>query len=164
MFTFVAATILTLVFLTSFEPTRMYSPVSSTLNSLACVANGSSPTSSRKSVPLLAAPKYPSRSPIAPVKAPFSCPNSSLSIVPSGMLPQFMAKNLLCLRAELSCIILGITSLPTPLSPTINTDKSIGATCMAIWSALLRAGEFPTTPYLNFIFCKMSLSMLYLLV
>ena len=38
-----------------------------------------------------ASPKYPFRSPIAPVNAPFSCPNSSESIVPSGMAPQLTA-------------------------------------------------------------------------
>ena len=44
------------------------------------MARGSSPTSSRKSVPLFATPKYPSRSSSAPVKEPFLCPNNSESI------------------------------------------------------------------------------------
>lgn len=33
-------------------------------------------------------------------EGPFSCPNNSESIVPSGMAPQFTAIYLLCLRAE----------------------------------------------------------------
>ena len=70
MFTLVAATMRTSVFLISVPPTRMYSPVSSTRSGLACVCIGSSPTSSRKMVPLLAIPKYPSLSPMAPVKDP----------------------------------------------------------------------------------------------
>ena len=68
----VAATIRTSVFLTSVPPTRIYSPVSRTRSRRACVASGSSPTSSRNSVPLFAMPKYPSPSSMAPVYAPFS--------------------------------------------------------------------------------------------
>ena len=34
-----------------------------------------------------------------PMKAPFTCPNNSESIVPSGIAPQFTAMYLLCLRA-----------------------------------------------------------------
>ena len=66
------------------------------------MAKGSSPTSSRKIVPLFAIPKYPSLSPIAPVNEPFSCPKSSLSIVPSGIDPQLIAKYFSRLRGELS--------------------------------------------------------------
>ena len=51
MFTLVAATILTSVFSALDEPTLMNSPVSKTRNKRTCVANGSSPTSSRKMVP-----------------------------------------------------------------------------------------------------------------
>ena len=45
-------------------------------NSLGCSSSGISPTSSRNTTPPLAARKTPSDSPVAPVKAPFSCPKS----------------------------------------------------------------------------------------
>ena len=50
-----------------------------------------SPTSSRKIVPPSARSKAPARSSTAPVKAPRSWPNSSLSIMPSGRAAQFTA-------------------------------------------------------------------------
>ena len=146
MLTLVAATIRTSVLRTSLDPTRMYSPVSSTRNNLACVCKGSSPTSSKKSVPPFAAAKYPSRCSTAPVKAPFSWPNNSESIVPSGMAPQFTAKYFLFLRKLWSWIIRGKDSFPTPFSPTTNTDKSTGAIFRAISIARLSASQFPTMP------------------
>ena len=52
-----------------------------------------SPTSSRKMVPPLHCSNLPMRRRSAPVKAPFSWPNSSLSSRLSGMAAQFMARN-----------------------------------------------------------------------
>src|SRR5579871_62067 len=49
-------------------------------SSLACVAAGISPISSSSSVPFCATSKHPARRSEAPVKEPFSWPNSSLSI------------------------------------------------------------------------------------
>ena len=49
---------------------------------------GNSPISSRKSVPPSASSKRPMRSWIAPVKAPFSCPKSSLSRSVAGSAAQ----------------------------------------------------------------------------
>jgi hypothetical protein len=46
---------------------------------LICIAGVVSPISSKKMVPPPAASKRPIRRSTAPVKAPFSCPNSSLS-------------------------------------------------------------------------------------
>ena len=89
--TFVAATILTFVFSTFEEPTLINSPLSRTLRSLTCVARGSSPTSSKKIVPPSATSKYPLLLAVAPVNAPFSWPNNSESIVPSGIAPQLTA-------------------------------------------------------------------------
>ncbi|KFE58476.1 hypothetical protein DB31_6275 [Hyalangium minutum] len=63
-------------------PTGFTSPLSSTRSSLACTSSGISPTSSRKRVPPCAASKAPVRRVSAPVKAPFSWPNSSLSSTP----------------------------------------------------------------------------------
>ena len=54
--------------------------------------------SSRKSVPPSASSIFPPRLWTAPVKAPFSYPNSSLSSNVSGKAPQLMATNCLFLR------------------------------------------------------------------
>src|SRR5467141_1813621 len=51
----------------------------STRSSLACVSSAMSPISSRNRVPPSAASNLPSRRATAPVNAPFSWPNSSLS-------------------------------------------------------------------------------------
>ena len=53
------------------------------------MSSGSSPTSSRKIVPRSASSKRPMRRSSAPVNAPLTCPNSSLSISPAEMAPQF---------------------------------------------------------------------------
>ena len=60
-------------------PTRSNRRSWSTRSSLACMASGISPTSSRKIVPPWASSNRPLRWPTALVKAPFSWPNSSLS-------------------------------------------------------------------------------------
>ena len=100
IFTFVAATILTSVLITFEAPTLINSPVSRTLSSRTCVCNGNSATSSKKIVPPFATSKYPFRESFAPVKDPFSCPNNSESIVPSGIAPQFTAIKVPCFRVE----------------------------------------------------------------
>ena len=74
-------------------PTRMNSRSSSTRRSLTCVDGGISPISSRKSVPPSASSNRPSRRSAAPVKAPFSWPNNSLSSSVSGSAPTFTAMN-----------------------------------------------------------------------
>ena len=61
----------------------------------------------------------------APVKAPLTCPNSSLSSRFSGMAPQLMATN------GPSCAELrrwssrAISSLPVPVSPVTSTEMSV---------------------------------------
>ncbi len=144
--TFVAATILTFVRRTSEEPTLRYWPLSSTRSSRACVVSGNSATSSRKIVPPSASSKYPLRESTAPVKAPFSWPKSSESMVPSGMAPQFTAIYFPCLRELKAWMICGKNSLPVPLSPHTSTDRSIGATLTALSRAAVRAGALPTIP------------------
>ena len=67
-------------------------------SSLACVGRGISPISSSNSVPCCASSKQPARRSEAPVKEPFSCPNSSLSISVSGSAAQLMAMNGPCRR------------------------------------------------------------------
>ena len=81
---------------------------------------------------------------MAPVNDPFSCPKSSESIVPSGMEPQLMAKYFSRLRGELSWMTRGMISFPTPLSPMMSTDRSVGATCKATSKALFNPGLLPT--------------------
>ena len=66
----VAATTLTSHRRLTALPTGAYSPVCSTRNSLACRASDMSATSSRNSVPPLAASNIPTRFSVAPVKAP----------------------------------------------------------------------------------------------
>ena len=60
-------------------PTRWSSPSCRMRSSFACAASCRSPISSRKIVPPSASSNLPRRSAAAPVNAPFSCPNSSLS-------------------------------------------------------------------------------------
>jgi hypothetical protein len=67
------------------------------------------------------------------------------------MAPQFTAMNELCFRDDKAWMICEKTSLPTPLSPTINTLKSVEATCTATLSAWFNAGELPMMPNLFFI-------------
>ena len=69
-------------------PTGKTSPASRTRRSFACNARESSPTSSRKSVPRSAASTSPVLARSAPVNAPLSCPNSSLSASVSGSAAQ----------------------------------------------------------------------------
>ena len=149
----------TSVFCTFDEPTLIYSPLSSTRNKRAWVDKGNSPTSSKKIVPPSASAKYPLRSLIAPVKAPFSWPKSSESMVPSGIAPQFTAIYCPCLRRLNWWIICGKFSFPTPLSPVINTDKSVGATWIAISIARFSPSEFPIMPNLSFTFCISDLTI-----
>jgi hypothetical protein len=61
--------------------------------SLTCICSDMSPISSRNSVPPSANSKRPIRVDSAPVKAPFSWPNSSLSRRSAGIAPQFTGTN-----------------------------------------------------------------------
>ena len=79
-----AATRRTLTFTVRLLPSRSKVPFSSTRSSLACNSSGSSPTSSRNSVPPSATSNRPLSRVNAPVYAPFSRPNSSLSISGPG--------------------------------------------------------------------------------
>jgi hypothetical protein len=72
-------------------PMRVNSLVSSTRSRSTWVCRLMVPTSSRNRVPPSDISSFPLRRYWAPVKAPFSCPNSSLSIRVSGMAPQLTA-------------------------------------------------------------------------
>ena len=65
---------------------------------------------------------------VAPVKAPRTCPKSSLSSKFSGMAPQLMATNGPLLRALRRWISSASISLPVPVSPPIKTEISVAAT------------------------------------
>src|SRR6478735_5025851 len=70
-------------------PSRRTTRDSSARNSLGCSSSGNSPISSRKRVPPLARSKAPGTLATAPVKAPRSWPNNSLSIIVAGMGQRF---------------------------------------------------------------------------
>jgi hypothetical protein len=57
----------------------------------------------------------------APVNAPFSWPNSSLSMSCSGIAAQLTGMNGIRARGESEWIVRATTSLPTPVSPRIRT-------------------------------------------
>ena len=73
----------------------------------------------------------------APVKAPFSWPNNSLSRRFSGIEAQLMATKGLELRGESRWRARARTSLPVPVSPINMTLTSIGPTrlrtCASVW-------------------------------
>ena len=68
-------------------------PLSSTRRSFTWLSGSISPISSRKSVPPSASSMRPGLVPTAPVKAPFSWPNSSDSSTSRGRAPQWMGTN-----------------------------------------------------------------------
>ncbi len=67
-------------FFSLLEPTFLNVFSCKTLSKVTCVSFGSISTSSINNVPLFASSISPLRSRFAPVKDPFSCPNSSLAI------------------------------------------------------------------------------------
>ena len=87
----------------------------------------------------------PMRRSKAPGKAPFSCPNSALSIWLAGIAPQL--KCTICRRArgDAAWIASASTSLPTPLSPSTSTGTRARAAFAAIASAARNCGADPTT-------------------
>ena len=122
----------TLTLVGSLVPTRTISPVSSTRSSFTWIEMGMSPISSRNSVPPLAYWNRPIRSRSAPVNAPLTWPNSSLSSTFSLSSAQLSGTNGLFLRGLLMCRALATSSLPVPLSPVIRTEAEVGA----IWRSL----------------------------
>ena len=112
--------------LSVFEPpSRWYSRSCSTRRNLACTDGLISPTSSRKSTPPAACSIRPGRAASAPVKAPFSWPNSSDSSRCSGSAAQFRATNGPSLRGEPRWMKRATTSLPVPDSPVSRTVVSV---------------------------------------
>ncbi|MNC38828.1 hypothetical protein D3C75_874550 [compost metagenome] len=79
-------------------------------------------------MPPSAASTRPARPAVAPVKAPFSWPNSSDSIRVSGIAAQFTEINGALARFDRLCRARATSSLPVPDSPWISTVESVGAT------------------------------------
>ena len=128
------------------EPTGSISPSCSARSSLTWASSGSSPISSRKSVPVSASWNLPMRLSTAPVNEPFSWPNSMLSTRFSGMAPQLTVTKGLERRSLSPWMARAISSLPTPLSPSISTGMLEAAArrpsaitrCMA-WPRMMRS-------------------------
>ncbi len=126
------------------EPMRSTSPSWSTRSTLAWVRRLMSPTSSRKIVPLWASSNLPICFSVAPVKEPFSCPNSSLSISSSGMAAQLTCTKASSLRRLLRWMARATSSFPTPLSPVMSTVAFVGAARRTASHTFSRAALCPT--------------------
>ncbi len=130
-----------------------------TLNNLACKCTDKSPISSKNITPVLANSNFPILpSLLAPLKAPFAYPKSSLSNKASGIAAQFMAINGLVHRFPSAWIDFAINSLPVPLSPVIKTVELDCATLLVLTLTSFIASLFPIiesiflTSHLVFIF------------
>ncbi len=78
-------------------------------------------------MPSCASSNLPRRALLAPVNAPRSWPNSSLSMSSCGTAAQFSFTNGPRLRRECWWTARAISSLPVPFSPVISTRPSDGA-------------------------------------
>ena len=106
-------------------PTRSNCFSSSARRIFACSDSGSSPISSRNSVPRCASSNLPGLRAAAPVNAPFSWPKSSVSSRFSGIAAQLMATNGPSARGLSACSARANSSLPVPLSPSSSTVVSV---------------------------------------
>ena len=116
-----------------------------TRSSLAWKAGDTSPISSRNRVPPCASSKRPLRSPAAPVKAPFSWPNSSLSSKLSVSAAQFTLMKAASLRGLRKWMARAIASLPVPLSPRSSTVAREGAAWCTSTNTCCIGLDSPTT-------------------
>ncbi|HBP23137.1 MAG TPA: hypothetical protein DEA08_35865 [Planctomycetes bacterium] len=126
------------------SPRRRNSPFSSSRRNFFWISRDISPTSSMKSVPPSATSNTPWRSLVAPVKAPATCPKSSLSSSVSLRAPQLMATKPRSLRPLAKWIARATRSLPVPVSPSISTGASVPPT-RAISSRTLRTAAWLPT-------------------
>ena len=143
---FVAAITRASVRSVSLPPTRSNSRSCSTRSRATCTGAGSSPTSSRKIVPPAASSKRPRRRSSAPVKAPFSWPNSSEATSPSGSAAQLTLTRARLARGDPWWIARAMSSLPVPVSPVISTVESVAATRETRSSTSRSPGEAPMIP------------------
>jgi hypothetical protein len=80
---------------------------------------------SKNTVPPTAASRWPIRDSAAPVKAPFTWPNSSLCTKPSGIAPQFTTTKGLAARRDWPWIPRATSSFPVPVSPEMMTGSPL---------------------------------------
>ena len=80
---------------------------------------------------------------MAPVKAPFSWPKSSLSTRPVGRALQLTLMNGLSARLLVEWTARAISSFPVPVSPVMSTEASVGATRRTSSSTAQSAGLLP---------------------
>src|SRR6266851_715527 len=138
------------------DPTGLTSFSCSARSSFACRSSGSSPISSRNTVPPSAAANSPSFARSAPVNAPFTWPNSSLSISVGTSDPQSTGTNGFAAFGPLKWIDRATNSFPVPLSPRISTGCVENATFDKIRYSFSISGDCPTIPPTPF--CDRSLS------
>ena len=106
---------------------------------------GISPISSRNTTPPSAARKMPIAFPSAPVKAPFSWPNSWLSASVADRAPQLTGTNGLVARGPLRWRRRARISLPQPVSPRIRTVQPTSAARSIDRATRAIAGLRPST-------------------
>ncbi|EWS57560.1 hypothetical protein Y694_04456 [Methylibium sp. T29-B] len=94
-------------------------------------------------MPPSARSKRPARDWCAPVNAPFSTPNSSLSSSSAGKAAQFSATKACAARGLAWCSARANISLPTPVSPSSSTVVGVAAARSASAQAARKAGERP---------------------
>ena len=123
-----AATIRTSTGIFALPPIRRISFSCKARSSFAWVSSLISAISSRKIVPPPAASNRPISRRTAPVNAPRSWPNSSLSNRVSGREAQLTARNGAALRPLIEWTLRAITSFPVPLSPVRRMVLSLLAT------------------------------------
>ena len=99
--------------------------------------------SSRKIVPPSAWAKRPSRSTVAPVNAPATWPNSSLSRSDSDRLPQATSTKRPLRRPLMAWISRARSDFPVPLSPVMRIVTPVSATRPAMSSTRRIAGSPP---------------------
>ena len=87
--------------------------------------SGSSPISSRNSVPPSASSKSPGLLSVAPVNAPRMWPNSSLSKSVSTTAEQLTVTNRRSRRGPILCSARATSSLPVPVSPVIERGPDV---------------------------------------
>ena len=125
-------------------PSRSNSLSCKTRKSFTCTAGVMSPISSRNSVPPCASSTRPGLRDAAPVNAPFSYPNSSLSSSVSGSAAQWSFTSGPARRGLWSWMARAASSFPVPLSPRTST-VAVPAAARLIRSCTSRiAAEEPT--------------------
>jgi hypothetical protein len=96
---------------------------------------GSSPISSMNAVPPSAASRSPAFARTAPVKAPSTCPKTSLSKSDSDSAAAWMRTSGPSARREKRWMRSAKTSFPVPVSPSSSTGRSVTATLRMIASS-----------------------------